>query len=55
MLKPHTAAHLVAQSPITHEPLQIGHYVLKGLNPPHSSFNVDLHLLKLKLRPGTLM
>ena len=41
--------------PIIFEALKCGHYVLKGLNLPHSSFYVDFKLLKSKLRLGTLM
>ena len=31
-------------------PLNFGHYVIKGLYLPHSSFHIDVNLLKLKLR-----
>lgn len=36
--------------PITFEPLNFGDYVIKGLCPTHSSFYIELHWIKLKLR-----
>lgn len=41
--------HSGAGSPITFEPLQSGLSVLKGHYLTHSSFNIDVNWMKLKL------
>lgn len=47
--------HFMCAYLITFEPLHFGYYVLEELNLPHSSINIEVNLLKLNLRLGTLM
>ena len=56
-MKGHTATQepFTSQCPITFESLKLGHYVLKWLNIPLSTFYIDANLLKLNLRNGALM